>query len=112
MGAAAPLSSPRPEAGAGACGRTLRVTAAVDLDGADLDLTQGPPVHVNVSADPPTLLGPGPRSWALDSLPVSVDIQLAERGTGVLVIDVIASTCSGDICTLARVTREHPLAVT
>jgi thiol-disulfide isomerase/thioredoxin/sugar lactone lactonase YvrE len=100
------------EALSGDAGGTLRVTAAVDLDGADLDLTQGPPVHVNVSADPPTLLGPGPRSWALDSLPVSVDIQLAERGTGVLVIDVIASTCSGDICTLARVTREHPLAVT
>jgi hypothetical protein len=68
-------------------------------------------VHVNVSADPPSLLGPGPRSWALDSLPVRVEIQLAGHGTGVLIVDVIASTCSGDVCTIARATREHALTV-
>jgi DNA-binding beta-propeller fold protein YncE len=99
------------EALSGAAGTTLRLTGNVDLDGADLDPSQGPPVHVNVSADPPSLLGPGPRSWALDALPVNVEVQLAGSGPGVLVVDVIASTCSGDVCTIARATREHSLTV-
>ena len=92
-------------------GAGLTVTATVDLDGSDLDLAQGPPVHVNVSADPPTLLGAGPRSWALDSLPVSIDLRLGQPGSGTLVVDVIASTCKGDVCTIARATREHALVV-
>ena len=108
----APAAPPHDaEALAGAPGTTVRLTANVDLGDADLDLTQGPPVHVNVSADPPLLLGPGPRSWALDSLPVSVEVRLGGRGTGVLVVDVIASTCFGDVCTIARATREHSLTV-
>jgi thiol-disulfide isomerase/thioredoxin len=111
VGVASPAQPQDAEALTGAPGTTLRLTANVDLGDADLDLTQGPPVHVNVSADPPALLGPGPRSWALDSLPVSVEVQLAGRGAGVLVIDVIASTCFGDLCTIARATREHSLTV-
>jgi len=95
----------------GAARERLELTASVDLEGADLDVTQGPPVHVNVSADPPALLGPGPRAWALDTLPVSVDVQLGTPGTGTLVVDVIASTCEGDVCTIARATREHRLTV-
>jgi hypothetical protein len=87
------------------------VLADIDLNGADLDLAQGPPVHLNLTADPPKLLGPGPRSWALDALPVSVEVQLGSTGTGVLVVDLIASTCAGDVCTIARSTREHPLTV-
>jgi len=43
----------------GAPGAMLQVRATVDLDGADLDLAQGPPVRLNVSADPPGLLGAG-----------------------------------------------------
>jgi thiol-disulfide isomerase/thioredoxin len=97
---------------AGVSGARLHLSATVDLDGAGLDLQQGPPLHVNVSADPPTLLGPGPRAWALDSLPVAVDVTLGAAGTGVLVVDVIASTCAGDICTIVRNTREHHLTVT
>jgi thiol-disulfide isomerase/thioredoxin len=109
---AAPAAQPRDsEPISGVAGATLLLSADVGLDGADLDPTQGPPVHVNVSADPPSLLGPGPRSWALDSLPVRVEIQLAGHGTGVLIVDVIASTCSGDVCTIARATREHALTV-
>jgi thiol-disulfide isomerase/thioredoxin len=109
---AAPAAQPQDtQALAGSPGTTLRLVANVDLGDADLDLTQGPPVHASVSADPPALLGPGPRSWALDSLPVSVEVQLAGEGTGVLVIDVIASTCFGDVCTIARATREHSLTV-
>jgi thiol-disulfide isomerase/thioredoxin len=111
VGAAQVAEPPGSEALAGASGSTLRLSADVDLAGADLDITQGPPVHVNVSADPPALLGPGPRSWALIALPVTVEVQLAGPGTGVLVVDVIASTCAGDVCTIARATREHPLTV-
>jgi len=92
-------------------GQTIRLTATVDLDGMDLDLQQGPPVHVNVTADPPSLLGAGPRSWALDGLPVEIELRLGRQGTGVLSIDVIASTCEGDVCTVKRATREHALTV-
>ena len=95
----------------GLAGTRLALTADVDLAGTDLDLQQGPPVHVSVSADPQTLLGAGPRSWALDGLPVSVEVRLGCPGRGVLNVDVIASTCEGDVCTISRSTREHPLTV-
>jgi hypothetical protein len=95
----------------GRSGTVLVVAADVDLVGSDLDLQQGPPVHLTLSADPQTLLGPGPRSWALDALPVSVEIQLGHPGAGVLTVDVIASTCEGDVCTIRRLTREHSLTV-
>ena len=95
----------------GVAGARLALTADVDLAYSDLDLQQGPPVHVNVSADPQTLLGPGPRSWALDGLPVSVEVRLGGGGRGVLTLDVIASTCEGDVCTIRRSTREHSLTV-
>jgi hypothetical protein len=64
-----------------------------------------------VSADPQTLLGTGPRSWALDALPVTIEVRLGSRGRGVLTVDVIASTCEGDVCTIRRTTREHALTV-
>jgi NHL repeat len=92
-------------------GAMLPVHANVDLDGADLDLAQGPPVHINLSADPPSLLGPGPRSWALDTLPIDLEVPLGSPGRGVLTVDLIAATCSGDVCTVARSTNEHPLTV-
>jgi hypothetical protein len=95
----------------GSSGSRLVVEADVELDGMDLDLQQGPPVHVSVSADPQTLLGAGPRAWALDRLPVSVDIALGTPGSGVLTVDVIASTCAGDVCTIKRSTTEHGLTV-
>jgi thiol-disulfide isomerase/thioredoxin len=95
----------------GASGTSIVVTADVDLGATELDLQQGPPIRVNLSADPQTLLGPGPRSWALDTLPVSVQVRLGSPGSGVLTIDVIASTCEGDVCTIRRSTREHVLTV-
>ncbi len=95
----------------GRAGAALTLTADLDVVGSDLDRTQGPPVRVNVSADPQTLLGAGPRSWALDMLPVTVDVQLGREGSGILTFDVIASTCEGDVCTIVRSTREHPLTV-
>jgi thiol-disulfide isomerase/thioredoxin len=95
----------------GAPGSTIVVRGDVDLAGSDLDPQQGPPVRVHLSADSEALLGPGPRSWALDSLPVSLDVRLGSPGTGVLTLDVIASTCEGDVCTIRRKTVEHALTV-
>ena len=78
----------------------------------DLDFQQGPPVRVQRehrfrrrSSEP------GPRSWALDSLPVTLEVQLGHPGKGVLTLDVIASTCEGDVCTIRRNTVEHALTV-
>ncbi len=96
---------------AGVTGARLVLAADVDLGGSDLDVQQGPPVHISVSADPQTLLGTGPRSWALDALPVTIEVRLGSRGRGVLTVDVIASTCEGDVCTIRRTTREHALTV-
>ena len=95
----------------GTAGSRLRLEADVDLDGMDLDLQQGPPVHVSVSADPQTLLAAGARAWALDSLPVSLELTLGAPGSGVLTVDLIASTCQADVCTIKRSTREHGLTV-
>jgi thiol-disulfide isomerase/thioredoxin len=95
----------------GIAGSRLRLEASVDLDGMDLDVQQGPPVHVSVSADPQTLLGAGARAWALDSLPVSLELTLGTQGSGVLTVDVIASTCQRDVCTIKRSTSEHGLTV-
>jgi len=83
----------------------------VDTADEDVDPSQGPPVRVTVSADPAVLLGPGPRSWALGELPAEVDIVLGEPGDGVLDIDITASTCRGDLCTIHRRGEERPLQV-
>jgi thiol-disulfide isomerase/thioredoxin len=95
----------------GLAGAGLVIRADVDLHGSILELRQGPPVRVSVSADPETLLGAGPRSWALDALPVNLELRLGGPGSGVLTVDVIASTCEGDVCTIRRSVREHMLTV-
>jgi hypothetical protein len=95
----------------GRAGETVHVTLALDTDGEDVDPTQGPPVRVSVSADPGTLLGPGPRSWALALLPAEVDVVLGEAGEGVLSIDVTAATCRGDLCTVHHRGEERLLRV-
>ncbi len=96
---------------AGPADSRLVLEAQVDLGGLDLDTQQGPPVHVTVSVDPQTLLGSGPRSWALDTLPARLDLRLGTPGSGILTVDVIAATCEGDVCTIKRSTREHTLRV-
>jgi thiol-disulfide isomerase/thioredoxin/sugar lactone lactonase YvrE len=95
----------------GRAGAALVLEAEVDLGGLALDIQQGPPVHVSVSVDPEPLLGAGPRSWALDSLPARLDLRLGRPGTGVLTVNVIAATCEADVCTIKRSTREHTLTV-
>jgi len=53
-----PLVEPQALALSGVPVATLPVHATVQLGGADLDLEQGPPVHLNVSADPRTCSAP------------------------------------------------------
>jgi thiol-disulfide isomerase/thioredoxin len=95
----------------GRSGHTVHLSVALDTGDDVVDTSQGPPVRVAVSADPATLLGPGPRSWALADLPAEVDIVLGEPGEGVLDIDVTAATCKGDLCTIHRRGEERPLRV-
>jgi sugar lactone lactonase YvrE len=53
----------------------VAVAIDLDLEGDDLDARDGPPIRVSVSAEPASLLGAGPRSWAEDALPVQVEIR-------------------------------------
>jgi hypothetical protein len=101
----------RSEPLAGRAGEKVHLSLALDTGGEDLDPAQGPPVRVNVSADPPTLLGPGPRSWALSDLPAQVDVVLGAPGQGTLSIDITAATCTGDLCTVHRRGEDRALTV-
>ena len=80
---------------------TVSFLLSLDLEGDDLDARDGPPVRVSVSAEPPSLLGPGPRVWAEESLPVRVDLRTG-RGEGELLLDVQAASCLGQECRLHR----------
>ena len=84
-----------PEAGA------VGLTVGLDLEGDDLDARDGPPVRISVSAEPPALLGPGPRAWADESLPVRVELRTG-RGEGEIFVDVQAASCLGQECRLHR----------
>ena len=95
----------------GTRGRGPYLTVALDTGGEDVDPAQGPPVRVTISADPATLLGPGPRSWALGGLPAEVDIVLGKPGEGILEVEISAATCRGDLCTVHRRGEERPLGV-
>ncbi len=87
---------------------TVQIRATLDLSGDDLDPSDGPPVRLSVSADPPGLLAAGPRSWALDELPVVV--SLATRlGSGTLTFDLRAASCKGDECRLHSRRIELPV---
>src|SRR5207244_1627181 len=93
-------------------GGRLTIPVELDLGGEVLDPTQGPPVRVRVTAVPQALLGVGasePR--VLDRVPDSIDVVLGERGSGMLSVDVIASTCHDDVCTVTRSTVAHALTV-
>jgi thiol-disulfide isomerase/thioredoxin len=90
-----------------------RVALPIRLDLGDegLDETGGPPVRITVSAEPGSLLGPGPRSWALAEVPDHIEVQLGLAGSGDLIVDVVAATCHGDVCSIRRSTVRHDLTV-
>jgi len=80
---------------------TVALSVSLDLQGDDLDARDGPPVRLSLSAEPPSLLGPGPRAWAEESLPVRVEVRTG-RGEGEVFVDVQAASCLGQECRLHR----------
>lgn len=76
-----------------------------------LDGTDGPPVRITVEADPPALLGDGPRQWALSAGEGAVEVVTGHPGEGTLTIEVLAAACEDDRCTIRRQRRRHRLTV-
>ena len=105
------LGDRRGEPLSGTAASVLPLCLSLDTGGEALDPSQGPPVRVSVTADPPTLLGPGPRAWALATLPATVELALGAPGTGTLDVDITAATCTGDVCTVQRRSVEHALTI-
>ncbi len=83
-----------------AASAAITISATLALMGDDLDPADGPPVRLSISADPPALLAAGPRSWALDTLPATVEILTGTSGDGTLTLDLKAASCTGDECHL------------
>lgn len=79
----------------------IAVTLDLDLEGDQLDPRDGPPIRVSVSPQPPLLLGPGARSWALEDLPLRIEIRTG-AGEGEIRFDVQAASCLGEECRLHR----------
>jgi len=104
-GAMQTLGLPSVEAGSPgeqrlAAGALVQARLDLDLSDDELDPSDGPPVRVSVSADPPRLLAAGPRSWALESLPAELEIATGSAATGTLTFDLRAASCKGDLCRL------------
>jgi thiol-disulfide isomerase/thioredoxin len=93
-------------------GRPLSVSFGLELDGEEvLDMSDGPPVRVSVSAEPAGLLGDGPRQWALSAPAGEVEVITGRAGEGVLHLDVVAAACDEDRCTVHRLRRRHRITV-
>jgi thiol-disulfide isomerase/thioredoxin len=93
-------------------GRPVALAFSVALDGEEvLDMSDGPPVRVTVTAEPAALLGDGPRQWALSTADGQVDVVTGRPGEGSLHLDVVVAACTQDRCTIHRVRRRHRLTV-
>jgi DNA-binding beta-propeller fold protein YncE len=92
-------------------GEVVRAPFAVEIGALALDDRAGPPVRVEVSADPPGLLGPGPRVWAGTATSGEVDVVAAGGGGGVLVVAVEAAVTDGDTPVVRRARARHDLTV-
>jgi len=99
------------EALAAGAGATFAVPYGVDGEPA-AGGPGGPPVQVDVSADPPTLLAAGPRRWALDEGTGTVEVTAGEPGEGVLVVAVEATLAGDDDLPVRRSRARHDLVVT
>jgi len=92
-------------------GAALSVPFDLDLGRFSLDATAGPPVRVEVSADPATLLGAGPRRWALDAVSGRVEVPSGLAGEGLLVVELEVAVCDDEASTVLRARTRHDLAV-
>jgi DNA-binding beta-propeller fold protein YncE len=92
-------------------GEALRVPFSLDPGRWALDASAGPPVHVAVSAEPPSLLGPGARRWALAATAGAVEVEAGQPGGGMLVVEVEAAVCDEEQRTVLRVRTRHDVTV-
>ena len=91
---------------------TVKVPYAIDIGAFSLDDASGPPVRVEVSADPGTLLAPGARSWAFDAASGTVAVvAAAAAGAGVLVVSVEVNVRDEEQATVLRSRVRHDLTV-
>jgi DNA-binding beta-propeller fold protein YncE len=93
---------------AAASGGSIPVMFDLDLGHLALDHSGGPPVQVDVSADPGTLLGAGPRRWAMTEAGGRVDVTAGAPGEGVVVVELEVAAGS----TTLRSRTRHDLTVT
>jgi DNA-binding beta-propeller fold protein YncE len=85
---------------------------AVDLGAFAVDRSSGPPVRVEVTADPATLLAPGARSWALAETTGDVRVRAGAPGDGVLVLTVEAHVADDERATVLRTRTRHDVTIT
>jgi DNA-binding beta-propeller fold protein YncE len=95
-----------------AAGSTMSVPFELDPGSLSLDHSDGPPVVVEVSADPGTLLAAGSRRWALDSATGSVALTAGAAGEGIIVVELTVSSCDDDQSTVLHGRSRHDLTVT
>ena len=91
-------------------GGTLEVTLGITLGDDVLDFAEGAPVKVSASATEPSLLA-GETSFARESLPASVVLELG-RGSGRIVVELRAATCTDSVCRLRRTRRAYDVILT
>ena len=92
-------------------GGPVRLPYAFEAGQFSLDTSAGPPVRIEVSAEPGTLLAPGPRRWALTDPTGAVTLAGGTPGEGVLVVELEVSVCDDDLCTVLRARSRHDLTV-
>lgn len=76
-----------------------------------LDPSDGPPVRIDISAEPGTLLAPGPRRWALAEAEGAVTLAGGVPGEGILVVELEVSVCDDHTNTVLRARSRHDLTV-
>jgi DNA-binding beta-propeller fold protein YncE len=95
-----------------AAGASVALPYAVDLGRFSLDESTGPAVTVEIAAEPPGLLAPGPRSWALLAPSGEITVDVAGDEDGLLVVTVDVSVRDGDQTTILRERTRHDVTLT
>jgi len=92
-------------------GAELVVPYGFDTGAYALDGSAGPPLHIELSTEPGTLLAPGPRRWALTDRSGVVTVTAGDPGEGILVVDIEVDVCDDEQCTVLRGRSRHDLTV-
>jgi len=95
---------------AATAGELIRVPFSFDPGRLLLDESDGPPVRVDVSAEPGTLLAAGPRRWARHEPASELELRAGRPGEGILVVEVEVAV-AGDVTTVLRGRTRHDLTV-